>query len=142
MSDPGPEYHTWDREEKLGPGPWRSSDPAVQLWERAHGHDVRLKCYAELGCQLVVPELERQIKEGIEALTAERDARLDLAAKRFGPEGRLTLLAEVKRIHQYASAPLPPDRGVRLLAVDDRMGRVVAWLGQLHSDLTQSPEGE
>lgn len=54
-------YRTWDREEKLGPPPWSSKDPKVIAWEHAHGHDVRLKCYAELGCDLVVPELEAEV---------------------------------------------------------------------------------
>lgn len=54
-------YRPWDREEKLGPPPWKHDDPKVVAWVAAHGHDVRLKCYPELGCQLVEQELESEI---------------------------------------------------------------------------------
>ena len=51
------EYRAWDREEKLGPGPWLL-DSKVSAWEAAHGHDVRLKCYPEFGCYLAWNRLE------------------------------------------------------------------------------------
>lgn len=48
----GTDYTAWDRDEKLGEPPWNPEDPKVIAWERAHGHDVRLKCYPEFGCTL------------------------------------------------------------------------------------------
>jgi len=42
-------YKAFDRHEKLGDPPWEFN--AVKAWEEAHGHDVRLKCYAEFGCR-------------------------------------------------------------------------------------------
>lgn len=51
-------YQPWDRYEKLGEPPW--SGPALKAWEAAHGHDVRLKCYPEFGCQLLHGEEEFQ----------------------------------------------------------------------------------
>lgn len=73
MSD----YVPWDQGEKLPPPPWSPDDPDVRAWEQAHGHDVRLKCYVEFGCQVIEPALEARIEqlEGrIEQLLAEREA--------------------------------------------------------------------
>jgi hypothetical protein len=54
-------YRPWDREEKLGPPPWKHDDPKLIAWQEAHGHDVRLKCYREFGCiQLELLEEESQ----------------------------------------------------------------------------------
>lgn len=47
-------YTTYDQEKHLGPPPWKHDDPAVQAWEKAHGHDVRLECYPEYGCLLLI----------------------------------------------------------------------------------------
>lgn len=55
-------YRPWDREEKLGSPPWSRNDPKLVAWEKAHGHDVRLKCYPEFGC-LVVEERAERIEE-------------------------------------------------------------------------------
>jgi hypothetical protein len=46
-------YRPFDQEEKLGPPPWGALDEKVALWERAHGHDVRLKCSPDFGCQVI-----------------------------------------------------------------------------------------
>lgn len=48
--DPGMinDYRPFDRDEKLGEEPW--SREAIAVWEDAHKHDVRLKCYPEFGC--------------------------------------------------------------------------------------------
>lgn len=54
-------YRPWDLDEKVGPQPWKRDDPKVVAWERAHGHGVGGKCFAELGCQLVVPALQTEI---------------------------------------------------------------------------------
>jgi hypothetical protein len=56
------EYRIADQEEKLGPPPWSPTDPRVMAWEQAHGHDVRLKCYPEFGCQVVEEQRERLIE--------------------------------------------------------------------------------
>jgi hypothetical protein len=36
----------------------------VAKWEEVHGHDIRLKCYPEFGCQLLIDP--RDILEAIE----------------------------------------------------------------------------
>ena len=46
-----PEYIPFDQDMKLPPPPWTAEQ--VEQWEAAHGHDVRLKCYAEFGCQVI-----------------------------------------------------------------------------------------
>lgn len=56
-------YRPFDQDRHLGPPPWSGDDPAVQGWEDAHGHDVRLKCYPEFGCQAI--EYERQAMEEV-----------------------------------------------------------------------------
>ena len=51
-------YTTWD--DSMVPrnkGRGYERGEALEKWERAHGHDVRLKCYAEYGCQLLVDPL-------------------------------------------------------------------------------------
>lgn len=45
-------YTTWDQDAKLGELPW--TDNACREWEKHHGHDPRLKCYPEYGCQLLI----------------------------------------------------------------------------------------
>jgi hypothetical protein len=45
-------YTTWDQ----GEPPW--GDDVVYAWEAAHGHDIRTKCYAEFGCQLLVDPVD------------------------------------------------------------------------------------
>jgi ElaB/YqjD/DUF883 family membrane-anchored ribosome-binding protein len=60
-------YEPFDQERWLGPPPWVST-AAMVAWEQAHGHDVRLKCYVEFGCQVIEPTLERRI----DRLVAER----------------------------------------------------------------------
>jgi len=46
------EYSTWDRDKKLGQPPYDKD--ALVRWESVHGHDVRLKCFPEFGCQLLL----------------------------------------------------------------------------------------
>jgi len=55
------EYSLSDQEEKLGPPPWHEDDPAVQAWEAAHGHDVRLDCYVEYQCMQIEPAYQRRL---------------------------------------------------------------------------------
>jgi hypothetical protein len=50
-------YGPFDQREKLGEPPW--SGAALEAWEKAHGHDARLKCYPEFGCQVVEAGRER-----------------------------------------------------------------------------------
>lgn len=59
LSKPEINYSPFDREEKLGLPPWKPDDPKLIAWERAHGHDVRLKCYPEFGCQVLEAQRER-----------------------------------------------------------------------------------
>ena len=62
-------YQRDDQRERLGEPPWKPT-AALILWEQAHGHDVRLKCYTEFGCLLIERDLE--------AAEAERDEALAL----------------------------------------------------------------
>jgi hypothetical protein len=92
-------YEPWDQDAQLGPPPWDPHDEKVQAWEKAHGHDVRLKCYVEFGCQVIEQALEREllaayrerdelrvkVAAGIavaEQLTAERDEAVALLQER------------------------------------------------------------
>jgi hypothetical protein len=48
-------YITWDDSMVFalnGFGAHNSEE--LKKWEAMHGHDIRLKCYAEFGCQLLV----------------------------------------------------------------------------------------
>jgi hypothetical protein len=42
------DYLPWDQEKHLGKQPW--SGDSLTEWEKAHGHDVRIKCFPEYGC--------------------------------------------------------------------------------------------
>jgi hypothetical protein len=89
-------YRPFDQEEKLGPAPWSPDDPALIAWEKAHGHDVRLKCYPELGCVLVEVELERERDDAHTAL-------LELEAERNEARTALAeLAAEVRRALRFS----------------------------------------
>jgi len=68
-------YEPFDQDKWLAE-PWRNDSHAVAMWEQAHGHDVRVKCYAEFGCQVIEPTLERRIEEllrKLEQAEYERD---------------------------------------------------------------------
>ena len=69
--DPVNGYRPWDQDDRLGSGPWRG--PALRAWEDAHGHDARLKCYAEFGCRL----LEVECAENTLALLTEVERLAD-----------------------------------------------------------------
>lgn len=46
-------YTTWDKSMvPLIDGAYE--EEAAKKWESAHGHDIRLKCYPEFGCQLSI----------------------------------------------------------------------------------------
>lgn len=66
-------YRTFDQREKLGEPPW--SGPALKVWEEAHGHDARLKCYPEFGCQVLEEEREAELERLRRIETAARDYR-------------------------------------------------------------------
>jgi hypothetical protein len=78
LSEVGPEpvYEPFDQEARLGPPPWKHT-PELSAWMRAHGHDVRLKCYPEFGCQVIEPALERRIAK----LEAELSAAMQVIDK-------------------------------------------------------------
>lgn len=82
-----PEYRPWDQRKHLGDPPWRPDDPAVREWERVHGHDVRLKCYAEFGCQVIEDEAfwlgyQRGKREGVDlAALADDEAAVEAVAQ-------------------------------------------------------------
>lgn len=54
-------YAPFDQDKHLGDPPWDPKDPGLVAWERAHGHDVRLKCYPEFGCLVIEEALERKL---------------------------------------------------------------------------------
>jgi hypothetical protein len=93
------DYEPFDQADKLGPYP-HDDRAALDAWEVAHGHDVRLKCYVEFGCQVIEPALERRIEE----LEAERDKWRGKAENLLGgysqhliecPEGRYRAALQV-----------------------------------------------
>lgn len=46
-------YTTWDT--SMVPMVDGKFDPTeTEKWEKAHGHDIRLKCFPEFGCQLLI----------------------------------------------------------------------------------------
>ena len=90
-SNVDPYYEPFDQDKWLPAPPWRPDDPALIAWEKAHGHDVRLKCYVEYGCQVIESTLERQLA----AMTVERDeARAERDAARVAIAGLAGLVAE------------------------------------------------
>lgn len=63
-------YEPFDQEQKLGERPWFV--PLVEQWERQHGHDVRLKCYVEFGCQVLDADsvdLVRRLAAALESVS-------------------------------------------------------------------------
>jgi hypothetical protein len=66
-------YLPFDQDEHLGEPPWKPTDPALVAWEAAHGHDVRLKCYVEFGCQAIENEADmlRDTLDRVRAAVAE-----------------------------------------------------------------------
>lgn len=81
-------YKPFDQEEKLGPPPWGALDEKVANWERAHGHDVRVKCYAEYGCQVIEADA---YDEGFEAGHDVGYAEGYLAGQRDATNAMLTM---------------------------------------------------
>lgn len=65
-------YRPWDQSEKLGDAtPWPAD--LIDSWEAAHGHDCRLKCYAEYGCQLLEVEGAENTLALLDALDSARE---------------------------------------------------------------------
>lgn len=78
---PDRKYTPFDQEEKLGPPPWDPLDEQLALWERAHGHDVRIKCYVEFGCLVVEGSAyDEGYADGREDLRRQVEAVLRLVA--------------------------------------------------------------
>ena len=61
-----PHYSPFDQDAHLDRPPWSPDDPKVQAWEAAHGHDVRVKCYPEFGCQAIEAEAGR-LRDALQA---------------------------------------------------------------------------
>ena len=92
------DYEPFDQKAWLGESPWTLSDPAVIAWEAEHGHDPRLKCYPEFGCQLIEVVGARRILSLIEALrhqSGTKDKDVDLV-----------LVEETVRVVERFSIPL------------------------------------
>ena len=92
------DYEPFDQKAWLGETPWKLSDPAVIAWEAEHGHDPRLKCYPEFGCQLLEVVGARRILALIEALrhqSGTKDRNVDLV-----------LVEETVRVVDRLSIPL------------------------------------
>jgi len=92
-------YHPFDQEEKLGPPPWDPLDPAVADWERAHGHDVRLRCYAEYGCMRIEDDA---YDRGYAAGGADLRARIEAVLRLIQPD-HLTPIG-ARQIHSALDA--------------------------------------
>ena len=60
------DYEPFDQKQKLGESPY--SGEALVKWEKIHGHDARMKCYAEYGCQLLEVVAARRIMALIEVI--------------------------------------------------------------------------
>lgn len=69
LSEKPSQARPFDQERWLGEPPWRD-DAKVKEWEAVHGHDVRLKCYAEFGCAAIEHESDAR-EERITELEAE-----------------------------------------------------------------------
>jgi hypothetical protein len=67
------EYQPDDRS-MLGDSPWRPSDPKLQAWEQAHGHDVRMDCAHRDCCDVL---LAHEASAGASPLTQHEQATLD-----------------------------------------------------------------
>jgi hypothetical protein len=70
-ADAGP-YIAFDQERWLGvfaraARRWTHPEQ-VPAWEAAHGHDLRLNCYPEYGCQVVAAELANGLLELLDDL--------------------------------------------------------------------------
>lgn len=58
-------YTTWDRNKVVPLIDGKYNVEGSKNWEAAHGHDIRLKCYPEFGCQLLLdPSNVREAIEG------------------------------------------------------------------------------
>jgi hypothetical protein len=91
------EYEPFDQDKWLTK-PWRFDRADVVAWEAAHGHDARVKCYVEFGCQVIEPTLERRI----DRLVAERD-RLQAEVQNSYPSDVVdNLRAERDRLKEKA----------------------------------------
>lgn len=109
-------YEPFDQEHWIGEPPWHEGNPAVKAWEAAHGHDVRLKCYVEYGCQVIEPTLERKV----EALTAE------LQQVRSAWQVQTAEWADIRR-------GLVVERDAALKLVDDTV-ETLEWLSTCNPD--------
>ena len=98
------DYRPWDREEKLGPPPWKQADPKLIAWEKAHGHDVRSKCYSEFGC-LVLPDYEAMYDRLREA--AQRVCTVAAGLQRLLPIALDEPLTELADMMEQAIPPSP-----------------------------------
>lgn len=76
-------YAPFDQEQHLGKPPW-TDDERRHTWERAHGHDVRLKCYPEFGCLVIQEEADRDISFLLDALDAAHAENERLREERKG----------------------------------------------------------
>jgi hypothetical protein len=62
-----------------------------------------------------------------------RDEECGWALRRVGSPNEQ--LAEIKRIRDYAAAPLPDQAEPRRLALEDRVSRMTAWLRNLADEM-------
>lgn len=72
-------YEPFDQHVHLGTKPWTDVD-AIEKWEAAHGHDVRLKCYPEFGCQAIEQAKDRAEQRVSELEQQMADARVQLGS--------------------------------------------------------------
>jgi hypothetical protein len=98
-------YEPFDQANHLGDPPWRPGDHRLTAWERAHGHDARLKCYPEFGCLVIEPALDHEV-----ATLRDEIERLRGALNAIGrSRERSDDLEETRRLRDLALAALHPE---------------------------------
>jgi hypothetical protein len=93
------DYAPFDQAVMLGEQRWMPDDPKVIAWEAAHGHEPRLKCYAEFGCQVLEVPGARRILALIDALRGH--SRSDEPG-----DVDLFMVDNARRMAETASMPL------------------------------------
>jgi hypothetical protein len=136
VSESPPPYEPFDQAKWLGEPPW--SNPALERWEAAHGHDARLKCYVEFGCQVIEPTLEREI-ESLRARLSTAEEALHAAT-----QARVLLAGTVDTLNQSLTA----EREARQRAEEARdryekaLRELVESCSTKREDTTQAPRPE
>ena len=101
MSD----YRPFDQARWLGEPPW--SGPELEAWEQAHGHDVRVKCYPEYGCQAIDYELAA-VKDELDAARTAHRAAVRALSQALGERDRLADGIREHRDYEFPEGSFTP----------------------------------